>query len=481
MLTREWMGVLALGILWVNTLLVAGAALQRVARLTRLMRELRGAVRRGPAPSATFAAVTVEQVGRYGAGSKRHILWHDKAYGSEIGGGEIALSGGGSLVVPSTSSAMVWLDQARVKSAADERTEKTFDDAYAGARKAKGFGRKITVSVDLGDEVYVAKLPGEAGDTWLVASMDPLGWCRGRALVITVAFVPSVLLVAAGITLLALWPPAFGTVSIIGALLGVLYFLLVLPAGTAVRDWARLPHERIIRGAWADPAGRATPDANEARAGKAAAGAALLVAGVLVEDANADPGAYVPSPYEGAPSGPYAGPGASAPAMSSPAPRPRSRFRGAIGGAVGAFVAPETRFKYYQFISLLEAQAGWQFNDLVSMYAMGRLGFGGGEEADAYVGISWMSELTFEDRILLGFGFDALLVQNLDDTDNRSGLSPGARFRVGGYPALFGRRTSSAAPNTRRRGLAVGAELGFHPFPNQLMLAPTAFVSYEAF
>lgn len=473
MLTREWMGVLALGILWVNTLLVVGAALQRAVALSRLRRAIAANLRRGAAPSAGFASTTIEQLGRYGAGSKRTIVWHDRAYTSELGGGEILVGEGESLEVPRAAQAMVWLPEATLEEAAAARTEQTFDEAYAGARKAKGFARKVSAAVPAGTDVFVAKVRTDAGDTWLVSEIDPLAWCRARAGVIAAAFVPAVLAVASGITVLALWPPAFGVVSIVGASLGVLYFLLVLPAGTAVRDWARLPHERIVRGVWTDPAGRSTPAANEARGGgkPAAAGAAVLLAAALSTSARAD---VVPAPY--GPPGPYGAPVAP---LGYAAPRPvqKTRFRGAIGGAVGAFVAPETRYKYYQFISLVEAQAGWQFNDLVSMYAMGRFGFGGGEEADAYGGISWMSELTFENRLFFGFGFDALFVANLDETNNRTGFTPGARFRMGGYPLMFG--TGSSGP--RRRGLAVGAELGFHPFINQLMLAPTVFVSYEVF
>jgi hypothetical protein len=31
------------------------------------------------------------------------------------------------------------------------------------------------------------------------------------------------------------------------------FFLLVLPAGTAVRDLVRVPSERILRGRWDEP------------------------------------------------------------------------------------------------------------------------------------------------------------------------------------------------------------------------------------
>lgn len=467
MLTREWMGVLALGILWVNTLLVAGAALQRVAGLLGLARRIAHGVRRGRAPRA-LASVSVDQVGRYGAGAKRAIVWHDRAYASAIAGGEVTVGDGESLVVPATTHAMVWVDEPTVRAAADLTSTAAFDEAYASARKAKGFARKVVAEV--GDDVFVANVRTEQGDAWLVSTFDPVAWCRSRALVIAALFVPALLAIAAGVTVVALWPPAFGTVSMVGAFMGVVYFLLVLPAGTAIRDWARLPHERILRGAWKDPEGRSTTATETGPQGKAStAGSALMVAPLIValgvtEVASAQP--FAPSP-----SGPLP--------YANARPVQRTRFRGSIGGGLGMFASPETDVRYYQAVSMVQAKAGWQFNDVVAMYAMGGFGFGAGEDPALYGTISWMSELTFEDRLFWAFGFDMLFVGGLDDTRNRTGLLPfGGRFRLGGYPLMFGKRNTA---HPRRRGLAVGADLGVHPFPEQLMLMPTAFVSYEVF
>lgn len=454
MLTREWMGVLALGILWVNTLLVCGAALQRFGALLALSKRIASTVRRGVS-SGAVASVTVEQIGRYGAGALRNIVWHDRAYSSEIRGGQVSVGEGESIELPSTTRAMVWVDASAQRAAAGMKSEAAFDEAYVSARKAKGFARRVTTTVADGSEVFVAKATDDDGERWLVSTFDPNAWCRARALVIALGFVPAVLAIAAGITVVALWPPAFGTVSIVGASIGVLYFLLVLPAGTAIRDWARLPHERILRGTWADPARRPTPVSSSdasSRGKAAAASAAMLVALAVTTTARAE---ETPKPYPG-----------------------KTRFRGSIGGALGGFVSPDTRPRYYQAISLIHAQAGWQFNDLVAMYAMGTVGFGGGEEASMYGGLSWMVDVTFEDRTFFGFGLDNFFVASLEGNGRTTGFSPGARLRLGGYPLTFGHRDTT---NPRRRGLAVGAELGIHPFPQQPMLSPALFVAYEVY
>lgn len=457
MLTREWMGVLALGILWVNTLLVAGAALQRVGSLLALANRIGRAVRRGVAPEG-LAMVTVEQVGRYGAGAKRNIVWHDRAYGSIVSGGVVDVGGGESIEVPAASNAMVWVDEATMRTAAALPNAAAFDEAYTSARKAKGFTRKVTASVRSGSEVFVGKLRDAERDTWIVAAMDPVAWCRKRAWTIAAVFVPGIVAIAAGITAVALIPPAFGTVSMIGAGLGVLYFLLVLPAGTAVRDWARAPHERIVRGSWTDPEGRPTPasaDVSTARGAgkKAAAGAVMLAALALTENARAD---------------------------EPPKPYPASlRFHGSIGGALGSFLTTETRPTYYQAASLIHGQAGFQFSDLISTYGTATIGFGAGEEAALYTGLGWMVELTFEDRIFFGLGLEELLALSLDGNSGTNGITiGGGRVRLGGYPLTFGHRDTA---HPRRRGLAVGAELGVHPFPDVVALSPALFVAYEVY
>ncbi len=76
-----------------------------------------------------------------------------------------------------------------------------------------------------------------------------------RARFVRFVFVPAILAGAAGCTALALTQPVFESVaSKLGGLLGLVFFLVVLPAGTAIRDFMREPSRRFVRGVWEDPA-----------------------------------------------------------------------------------------------------------------------------------------------------------------------------------------------------------------------------------
>src|SRR6185436_7948046 len=95
MLTRETMGVLALAILWVNTLLVAAAALKQAGEHTSRLRALRsispgdegegllhGRIEEGLGPGGALACHEVEQIGRAASeqGGQRAILFGDRSF-----------------------------------------------------------------------------------------------------------------------------------------------------------------------------------------------------------------------------------------------------------------------------------------------------------------------------------------------------------------------------------------------------------------
>lgn len=66
-------------------------------------------------------------------------------------------------------------------------------------------------------------------------------------------FLPGMFLVAAICTALAMTEPVFdGWVSKLGGLVSVLYFLLVLPAGTMLRDAVRDPSAKSLGGRWVE-------------------------------------------------------------------------------------------------------------------------------------------------------------------------------------------------------------------------------------
>lgn len=275
MLSNETMGVLALAILWVNTLLVAGAAwleLRDLAARRAGMKPLaigatglglfEACVTRGDGPGGAIAVQRTEQVGRNAneGGSGRGILFADRSYASEIPGGEVETTDGRRVVVRAeTDRAEVWPSPEAVRESASCPGPERFDEAYELARKARGFTRTVTVSLRPGDRVWIAGelahdpeqglvvRPGPRG--LLVSAIDPRALCARRIALVVVAIL-GLLGVAAGFTAIALVPPAFGTVSKIGAGLCLAYFLLVQPAGTALRDAVRPPSRAILRGAW---------------------------------------------------------------------------------------------------------------------------------------------------------------------------------------------------------------------------------------
>jgi hypothetical protein len=248
MLTREVMGLLALGILWANTLLIAAAAGQQLRDLLRRRAALAGVVRgrvaRGDGPGGAIAVHRVAQVGRAAEGGDV-ILFHDRGASGEIFGGVVETADGPIAIAPH-ADAEVWLSRAEIVDAGACASAAAFDEAHAAARRARGFTRTIEARLTSGQEVFVH---GRA----LVATLDPRPALARRA-ALAAAFIVGAILLAAACTAVALWPPIFGRISTLGGALCLLFFLLVQPAGTALRDAVLVPSRAIVRGAWKRPA-----------------------------------------------------------------------------------------------------------------------------------------------------------------------------------------------------------------------------------
>lgn len=251
MLTNPIMGAVALAILWVNTLLVAAAAWQQVRALLRRRSALAGAVRatvvRGDGEGGAIAAHRVDQVGRAAEGEPA-ILFHDRAAKGEIAGGVIAIDGREITIAP-RAEAEVWLAPGEIAEAAACPSQAAFDEAFPAARKARGFSRTVVAPLRAGREVFVCgAIEGGDGEI-LFAAVDPRSVLARKA-ALAAAFLAGEILIAAACTAVALTPPLFGRVSTVGGALCLLFFLLVQPAGTAVRDAVLVPSRAILRGAW---------------------------------------------------------------------------------------------------------------------------------------------------------------------------------------------------------------------------------------
>ena len=285
MLTREVMGLLALGILWVNTLLIALAAWKQMSALVdrrsrlRLLADgetgygvVKGTIARGKGEGGTLAVRKVDQIGHQAASNsaeRRAILFHDSVYGGEIFGGALSSSGHEVLVASfgsdasgaksGAATAEVWVAEHAMKEAGECASEAQFDGAFDASKKAKGYPRRVESRLRESTDVWVAgdvtKVDGvlsiapsrEHG--LLVSSFEPASFLS-KKISLCLAAILGILGGASLVTVIALRPPVFGTISIVGGALGLVFFLLVQPAGTALRDAVRLPHLAFVRGEW---------------------------------------------------------------------------------------------------------------------------------------------------------------------------------------------------------------------------------------
>jgi hypothetical protein len=275
MLSKEVMGVLALGILWINTLLIAGAAWKDLWAL-RARRRRMGAIAAGGVGLARARVVTVnggggggllaahrvEQVGRAAEreGEPPSIEFTDRAREGEVFGGLVRLApAGGEVEIEAAQGAEVWVRREELARAGECPSEEAFAAAHEEARKARGASRGVSAGIGLDQEVFLfgdfrpkgvrlALSPTREGEM-ILSSFDPRRWIGGK-LVLLALFIGADIAAAAACTLVALEPPHFGLVSKIGGALCLAFFLLVQPAGTMVRAAVQPPSRSRLGGRW---------------------------------------------------------------------------------------------------------------------------------------------------------------------------------------------------------------------------------------
>jgi hypothetical protein len=236
MLSREIMGALCLGVLWVTAILVAGAAWQDFRDLRAVVKRAAKKMIEGVVKDGDFAEWSVEQTGR--ATDDDAIAFHDREFHSEVFGGKI-----GEAEIAANDSGEVWIDEKTREDAASCGDVTTYDAAHALARKAKGFARTVRFRIRAGQRVWVI------GQGEIVATFDPRAWASRKSLLV-LAFIPVELALCAAATRLALTLPRFGTMSIIGAVACIAFFLGVTPVAVAIRESVRRPHEAFLRTVW---------------------------------------------------------------------------------------------------------------------------------------------------------------------------------------------------------------------------------------
>lgn len=255
------MGLLCLGILWVNTLLIAGAAAIELRRLWRRRRRMApwvtARIVEGLGPQQALASFTVAQRGR--ARGEGPILFHDQGFSSTLHGGTVEVStpnGPARLqLAPTADGTKVWVSRHQLAAAGACPGAEVFAQSRQQATKAKGWARSVTAALQPNPTEHVwlpqAVVNGDVSPAW-ISGIHPGKWMAARAWLV-MGFITGTLLLAGAITVVACWPPVFGTVSTLGAAAGVAFFLGVQPIGVAVRDLCRPPHRAYLRGKWLPP------------------------------------------------------------------------------------------------------------------------------------------------------------------------------------------------------------------------------------
>lgn len=132
-------------------------------------------------------------------------------------------------------------------------------EARGPAKSAKGTRRTVTTTLHAGDAIFVAGevqlqdcklvVKAPANQNLILESFDPRGNLARQATVVAV-FILAELLGCALCTALALWPPAFDTISRLGAVLCLAFFLGVTPIGIGLHDWSQPPDCVPLHGEW---------------------------------------------------------------------------------------------------------------------------------------------------------------------------------------------------------------------------------------
>jgi hypothetical protein len=260
------MGALALGVLWVGTalvLLASASSLGRWLRLWRMVRPPRAStggvgliavrVRDGSGP---FARHTVIQTGRWaavGEDEPRAILFHDRAYRSELFGGSVEALDGGRIIEIAAGDAEVWAPGQPQQIDPDL----PFEQAFARSKHVRGFPREVRTEIGAGSTSWIWGEMRSEGERWLlrppkgegliVSTVDPRALIAGK-LRVGLLVMLAIFAVGVAATALAVWPPAFGGRSIAGAVLCLAFFLTMQPIGTWLRDYLRSPASAIVRG-----------------------------------------------------------------------------------------------------------------------------------------------------------------------------------------------------------------------------------------
>lgn len=249
MLTREIMALALLGISWVTAFMVALDALIDFRAMRSLLNQWKTTLKTGVAKSDELATHEIEQRVKELDGEAKGLVFFDRKHTSTVKGGLVTLDGR-DVTVQSGTGAEVWFDAATRAANASCKTTAQFDALVQRSLGAGGGTRIVKSSTRAGQNVWIAgKQEGEVFVATLVSAFDPRTFARSRAWASLGVVFASTLWCIAG-TVLAFWPPVFGTVSIVGAVVLIAHFLGMTPLAMGAREKSRLPSVAYVRGLW---------------------------------------------------------------------------------------------------------------------------------------------------------------------------------------------------------------------------------------
>jgi hypothetical protein len=252
MIAPEWMGLALLALAWVTAGLIALDALIDARAMLRRLRAWQGRLVQGTARAPELAAHEVEQRVRPLDGATPGLIFFDRAHVSAVRGGAVEV-GGDTVEVTGAPDAEVWVDEATRRRAAACPSATDFDALAQKAQGAAGGLRTVRTAVRAGQPVWlVGARRGARVEAQVVATFEPRGWVRDRLMRIAGLLLVNAAWVTAG-TMLALWPPAFGRLSQLGAVVLIGHFLGMTPLAMAARERSRTPARQFIRGTWRRP------------------------------------------------------------------------------------------------------------------------------------------------------------------------------------------------------------------------------------
>ncbi len=249
MLSHELMGMALLALAWITAIMIALDALIDARAMLRRLGEWKSTLLQGTVVAGELAVHEVEQRVKQLDGDEPGLVFFDRKHLSTVAGGAVSV-GSEQLEVTGAKDAEVWIDADTRAAAAACSSQAAYDGLSTGAQGAGGALRTVRTSLKAGAQVWLAgPKNGAKLEAKVIANFDPRAWARGRLLSIAGVIALDLAWVSAG-TVVALWPPVFGVVSIVGALVLLGHFLGMTALAMTFREKSRTPAVAFVRGAW---------------------------------------------------------------------------------------------------------------------------------------------------------------------------------------------------------------------------------------